>query len=276
MRKSNHNAANTVAPLPLGGDGGDGPHPFFRGLRDGIPIAMGYYAVAFSLGIIAAGAGLTALTGFVSSLLIRASAGEYGVYSLAAIGASYAEIVGVSLIANLRYLLMGAALTQKFSAATSLPKRIAAAWCITDEVFGISMAYPGKLPVSYPLGATLIAGLSWAAGTTSGILAGGALPQPVVAALSVSLYGMFIAIVVPPAQKDKAVGLAVLVSVALSGLTALLPWFEALSAGTRTIILTILISALAAWLKPVKDEEEDSLAGKADMAPATQEKGGEA
>ena len=119
-------------------------------MRDGFPIGMGYFAVSFSLGIIAAKAGLTAWMGFVGSFLTRASAGEYGVYSLIAIGASYVEVVAMCLVTNLRYLLMSTALTQKFASNVSLLKRILVACCVTDEIFGISIAYPGNLPPARP------------------------------------------------------------------------------------------------------------------------------
>ena len=129
-------------------------------------------------------------------------------YSLIALGTTYAEILGISLIANLRYLLMSASISQKFAEDTSLWKRIMVALCITDEVFGISIAYPGKLAPSYTFSAAFISTLFWASGTACGILAGGALPTNIVAALSVALYGMFIAIVIPPSKKDHNVGRA--------------------------------------------------------------------
>lgn len=227
-----------------------------RGMRDGIPIGLGYYAVAFSLGIIAKKAGIPAILGFFSSLFTRASAGEYGGYTLMAAGGTYIEIVIMSLVTNLRYLLMGMALSQKFSPQTGFIKRLLTGCCITDEIFGISIAYEGYLSPLYPLGATLIAAPMWALGTFSGIVAGEILPPNIVTALGVALYGMFIAIVVPPAKKDKAVMCAVIVSFAFSYLCAVLPVLSAFSSGTRTILLTIVISAFAAWIKPVDDENK--------------------
>lgn len=226
---------------------------FLRGVRDGIPIALGYYAVAFSLGIIASNAGIGALLGFVGSFFTRASAGEYGVYTLVAASATYAEVVGMSLITNLRYLLMSTALSQKFSEGTSLAKRVLVSFCVTDEIFGISIAYPGNLEPAYTYGAALISTVFWASGTASGIIAGDVLPANVVSALSVALYGMFLAIIIPPSHKDRAVGIAVVMSFVLSGVCAVMPVVSDLSSGTRTILLTILISATAAICKPVKD-----------------------
>ena len=226
---------------------------FLRGVRDGIPIALGYYAVAFSLGIIASNAGIGALLGFVGSFFTRASAGEYGVYTLVAASATYAEVVGMSLITNLRYLLMSTALSQKFSEGTSLAKRVLVSFCVTDEIFGISIAYPGNLEPAYTYGAALISTVFWASGTASGIIVGDVLPANVVSALSVALYGMFLAIIIPPSRKDRAVGIAVVMSFVLSGVCAVMPVVSDLSSGTRTILLTILISATAAICKPVKD-----------------------
>lgn len=232
-------------------------NPLLKGMIDGIPIGLGYFAVSFSLGIIAGRAGINAIAGFIGSWLTRASAGEYGVYSLVAINAAYVEIVGITLIANLRYMLMSTALTQKFAEGTSLIKRIIAACCITDEIFGISIAYPGKLPISYPIGASIVAATAWASGTAVGIMAANAsfIPQHVVASLSVALYGMFIAIIIPPAKADKTVMWAIVASFALSSTFAIAPYVSEWSSGMRTIVLTILISAVAAVIKPVKEEE---------------------
>ena len=230
--------------------------PFFHGLRDGIPIALGYFAVAFSLGIIAKRSGFNAIEGFIGSALMHASAGEYGLYTVVAAGAALVEAVAMSAVTNLRYILMSAALTQKFSPQTSLFKRIMVSFCVTDELFGISIAYPGCLAPSYTFGAATLAILCWASGTLSGILAGGALPANIVSALSVALYGMFIAIIVPPARKDRAILLSVLASFLLSGLCAVLPYVSSWSAGTRTILLTIIISATVAVLRPINDVGE--------------------
>ena len=200
-----------------------------HGLRDGIPIAMGYFAVTFSLGIIAARAGLTAPLGFLSSFFTRASA---------------------------RYMLMSAALSQKIAPGTSWFHRILMACCVTDEVFGISVAHPGYTPPAYTYSAALISTLFWASGCAVGIMAGSLLPQPMVTALSMSLYGMFLAIIIPPAHKDRNVLYALIASFVLSGLCAVAPVIGQWSSGMRTVVLTIVISAVAAWLKPIKTEDD--------------------
>ena len=227
-----------------------------HGLRDGIPIAMGYFAVTFSLGIIAARAGLTAPLGFLSSFFTRASAGEYGTYTLVAVQAAYVEVIAMCLVANLRYMLMSAALSQKIAPGTSWFHRILMACCVTDEVFGISVAHPGYTPPAYTYSAALISTVFWASGCAVGIVAGSLLPQPMVTALSMSLYGMFLAIIIPPAHKDRNVLYALIASFMLSGLCAVAPVIGEWSSGMRTVVLTIVISAVAAWLKPIKTEDD--------------------
>lgn len=230
---------------------------FLKGLRDGLPIGLGYFAVSFSLGIMAKKGGLTAIAGFIASLFTRASAGEYGVYSLIAVSASYWEVFVMAVITNARYLLMGCSLSQKFDPKTSMAKRLLVGVGITDEVFGISIAWPGYLVPAYTYGAMLISSPMWAAGTALGIVAGTLLPTKIVAALSVALYGMFLAIIIPPAKKDKAVAFAVIASFVLSYICTYAPVVRDISAGTRTIILTIVIASAAAVLKPVKTENTE-------------------
>lgn len=231
-----------------------------HGLRDGIPIAMGYFAVAFSIGIIAAKAGLSAPQGFFSSFFTRASAGEYGTYTLVAVQAAYAEVIAMCLVVNLRYMLMSAALSQKIAPGTSWFHRMLMACCVTDEVFGISVAHPGYTPPAYTYSAALISTLFWASGCAIGVVAGSLLPQPMVLALSMSLYGMFLAIIIPPARRDRNVLYALIASFVLSGLCAVAPVVCQLSSGMRTVVLTVIISAVAAWLKPINISNDDGAA----------------
>jgi len=229
-----------------------------EGLRDGIPIALGYLAVSFSLGVAAKNAGLSPLQGFFASLFNNASAGEYAGFTVIAADAPYFEILLITLIANARYLLMSCALSQKFSPDTSLIHRIFVGYDVTDEIFGITIARPGILDPFYTYGAILIAAPAWAGGTALGIIAGNIMPARAVSALSVALFGMFLAIIIPPAKTNKVVGVFVLISFISSFIFANLPLLKTLSGGTRTIILTVVISAIAAALFPVKEVAEDA------------------
>lgn len=237
---------------------------FRDGMRDGVPIALGYFAVAFSLGIAGRNAGLTAPQGFLISILNHASAGEYaGITAIAAL-APYWELALTILITNARYLLMSCALSQKFAPQTAFWHRIGVGFGITDEIFGITMARAGAVEPLYCYGAMLVAIPSWATGTALGIIAGNILPLRVVSALSVALYGMFLAIIIPPARKDKVVGalvaLSFICSYALGKLAGL--WdLEWLTGGTRVIVLTLLLAGGAAALFPIKDEEESEHVG---------------
>lgn len=228
---------------------------FKAGLKDGVPIGLGYFAVSFSLGIIAKKAGLSAIQGFFASLFGLASAGEYVVFVLMAAKASYLETFVVSLITNARYLLMSCALSQKFDPKTGLGHRIGVGFGITDEVFGITVGRPGKIQPAYNYGALISCAPAWAVGTALGIVAGEILPIRVVSALSVSLYGMFIAIFIPPAKKDKFMAGIIVACFAASYILSTLDVFAGISSGTKTIILTVVISTVAALIKPVKDEE---------------------
>lgn len=226
------------------------------GVRDGMPIGLGYFAVAFTLGIAAKNAGFSPFQAMMESLLNNASAGEYAVFSLVAAGASYWEVAVMTLVANARYLLMSCSLSQKLAPDTSLGHRMLLAFDVTDEIFGISIAVPGRLDPRYTYGAMSVAIPGWALGTFLGVVVGNALPPRLVSALSVGLYGMFLAIIVPPAKKDRVVLVLVAVSFIFSFAAGRLPLLAGISAGTRTIILTVVIALTAAVLFPVRDEEE--------------------
>ena len=235
---------------------------FFNGVRDGIPIALGYFAVSFSLGIVARRAGLSPIQGFLSSLLNHASAGEYAEFTVIMANAPYVEMAFVILITNIRYLLMSCALSQKFNANTPLRHRFMVGFGITDEIFGISISRAGNLNPWYSYGAIFIALPAWSVGTALGIVAGNILPASIVSALSVALYGMFLAIIIPPARKSKIVAALVAISFALSFACNYLPWISSLSEGTRTILLTVIISGAAAILFPVKQDNSVNVPGK--------------
>lgn len=226
-----------------------------EGFRDGIPIGLGYFVVSFTLGIMARHVGLTPFQGFLASLLNNASAGEYVGFTLIAAHAPYLEVAIMTFIANARYLLMSTVVSQKFSPNTPFYHRIFVGFDITDEIFGITIARKGWLNPFYNYGAMLTALPGWSIGTALGIVAGNILPPSAVSALSVALYGMFIAIIIPPARKDKIVAMCVAVSFAASFLAETF-LSGIISAGTRTIFLTVLIAGAAAVLFPVKEQNK--------------------
>ena len=237
---------------------------FVAGTKAGVPIGLGYFAVAFSLGIAAANAGVGAISGAIVSLLCNASAGEYAGFMVITTVGTYAEMIIMSLIANLRYILMSFALSQRVNPRLPMIHRFFMGLYVTDEIFAVSISRPGYLNPAYTYGAAIVASPAWALGTALGCLAGQVLPLRVVSALSVALYGMFLAIIIPAARKSKVIFGAVAVSFLLSFLVSKLPVISEISGGTRTIILTIVISAACALLFPHTEEEQEN-------APASKE-----
>ena len=230
-----------------------------EGVRDGVPIGLGYLAVSFSLGIAARDIGFTPFQGFLTSLLNNASAGEYAAFTLIAAGGSYLEMAIITFVTNARYLLMSVAMSQRFAPGTRLVHRVLVGFDLTDELFGIAIARPGYIDPYYSYGAFVPALAGWSVGTAAGIVAGDVLPGRVVSALSVALFGMFLAIIIPPARKNRVVRGLVAVSFALSAAFEFAPVVSQLSSGTRTIILTVAISSVAAILFPVRNGGRDEL-----------------
>lgn len=235
---------------------------FLKGMKDGAPIGLGYFAVSFSIGITAKNTGLNALQGFFLSFLNNASAGEMAGLSSIAAKTSLITLAAVMLVTNARYLLMSCALSQKFSPDTPFYHRLLIAFDITDEIFGIGISYPGYLEPSYMYGAFLTTIPMWAAGTVLGIVVGNILPQVVVNALSVAIYGMFLAVVIPPCRNNKVITGVVISSFVLSYISKYIPVLSKVSESIRVIILTLIISGTAALLFPIKDSKEEETANE--------------
>lgn len=228
-------------------------YTFVRGMRDGIPICLGYFAVSFALGIAGRGVGMNAVQAFVMSLTMVASAGQFAAITLIGAGAGIIEMITTTVVVNLRYLLMSCSLTQKLSPETKLLHRLALSYCMTDEIFGLSISVDGFLRPVYTYGITVISVSGWCLGTVLGVIAGNILPALVTNALGVAMYGMFLAIIIPPAKENHFLGALVAVSMAASGLFSILPYLKAISSGFRVIILTILIAGIAAVIHPIEE-----------------------
>ena len=229
---------------------------FFSGVRDGIPITLGYFAVSFALGINAGKAGFSAFQAFMASLLNNASAGEYAAIALIASGAGYAEVALMEIIANARYFLMSCTMSQKFSPDTPFYHRLIIGFDLTDEIFAVNVTRKGYIEPAYAYGAILTVLPGWSVGTALGVIVGDIIPPFAVSALGVAIFGMFIAIIVPPAVKNRVIALTVLASFALSTAANKLPLFDFIPSGTKTIILTVVISLAAAIIRPIPDESD--------------------
>ena len=230
------------------------PDAFKKGLRDGVPIFLGYFSVSIAFGVQAAGKGLTPAAAMIMSLTNLTSAGQFAALDVIARAGTMLEMALTTLLINLRYLLMSSALSQRMAPDASLPGRLIASYGVTDEIFGISAARPIPLEWTYMLGAIVMAVPGWVGGTAVGALAGELLPLSVTRALGVALYAMFCAIIIPPARKSRVLLGIVVLSMAASWAFSAAPMLREISAGTRVILLTVAIAALAARFSPVGED----------------------
>ena len=229
---------------------------FKKGLKDAFPIFLGYLAVSFTFGIEAKTAGLTPFQATLMSLVNVTSAGQFASLSIITASASYFEMAITQLIINLRYCLMSSTLSQKVSPKLSIFHRAAISYGVTDEIFALAAGVHGTLSPFYNYGMICSAVPGWCLGTLFGVIMGNVLPHRIISALSVALYSMFIAIVIPPSRKNRIIAGVVVVSMLASLVFALTPVLNTVSSGFRIIILTLIISSVAAILFPVKDKEE--------------------
>ncbi len=232
---------------------------FKNGFKSGIPILLGYFAVAFTFGIAARESGLTSMQATLISATNLTSAGQFAALSVITSASSYIEMALTQLVINLRYCLMSSSLTQRFAPKMKSYHRYIIAFGVTDENFGVASSYEGEnVPPAYCYGIMTAAIPGWVMGTAFGAILGDVLPTSVLSALSVALYGMFIAIIVPPTRKNKTLLGIVCVSMLASLIFAITPILKEISDGFRVIILTIIIAGAAAYFFPVKEEGEQN------------------
>ena len=217
---------------------------------------MGYFAVSFTLGITARNAGLTPWQAMVMSMALHASAGQFAAINVIAASAGFLEMAVTSFIVNLRYLLLSSSLSQKIP----FFHRFLMAFYVTDEIFGVSAAQPGYVNPCFVYGAAIVAGPSWEIGTFLGASVGNILPVSVANAMNVALYGMFLAIIIPPAKKDKFIAGIVVLSMFASYLFTVIPGINRISSGFQIIILTVLIAGAAALIRPVSETNTEKSA----------------
>lgn len=230
---------------------------FRQGLIDGVPIALGYISVSFGFGILCVKGGFDALTAVMISLTNVTSAGQLaGLGIMVALG-SLMEIIVTEFVINMRYALMSISLTQKLDDSFTTPRRMICAFAMTDEIFAVASSREGKIGAKYFYGLMLLPVVGWVAGTALGALAGGLLPARVTDAMGIALYGMFLAIILPPSTKSRAVAICVAIAAALSILLNLLPLFSFLSSGFTIVICVVIASAVAALCFPLKDSEQN-------------------
>ena len=227
-----------------------------RGIRDGIPIAVGYFSVSFTFGMMAVQSGISPFHAVLISLLNLTSAGQFAGLTVIVSNASLMEMALTQLVVNIRYALMSVSLSQKLDDSVKMRSRLLIAYGNTDEIFAVASSKPGTVGAKYLYGLILLPVLGWVGGTLAGAVASTLLLGTVISALGVALYGMFIAIVVPPAKEHKEVRTVVLIALLLSCAFYYLPVLRQVSSGFMIIICTVAAAAVGAVLFPLKEGEE--------------------
>lgn len=227
---------------------------FIRGVRRGLPVGVGYFSVSFGFGAMAVSQGIKALDAALISITNLTSAGQFAGLTLIVAAASLWEIVLTQLVINSRYGLMSLALSQRLDKNVTILGRMAMAFVNTDEIFALAMTEKEPVSTTFMLGLGSLPVAGWTLGTLSGALAGSVLPQNIRTALGVMLYGMFIAIVVPPAKQDRSVLAAAGLALVLSCLFAWTPVLNTVSPGVAIVVCTVAAAAFCAWQFPIAEE----------------------
>lgn len=231
---------------------------FIEGIRDGIPICLGYFSVSMAFGLTAVLSGVPIWAAVVISLTNLTSAGQFAGMNLIASHGAMVEIALTTLIINIRYFLMSISVSQKVERKMTMKERMAVSFGITDEIFAVSMQRDHDLTTAYMAGLIMTPVIGWTGGTLVGAVATSFMPEVLSNALGIALYGMFIAVIVPPARDQKNVLFAVALAIGASVACKYLPVIQNLSSGWTIILITIVVCLIAAWLFPVEESEENS------------------
>lgn len=224
---------------------------FRMGLRDGLPICFGYFAVSFAFGIFSVFSGLSILEAVLISAFNLTSAGQLAAVPIICSGGSFVELALSQLVINARYALMSVSLSQRLGKSIRLRERFLVAYANTDEIFAVSVSKPEQVGIKYMLGLIIPSFFGWTLGTLFGAVAGNVLPDMVVCALQIAIYAMFIAIVVPAAKDSGKVAAAAAISVALSCAFYFIPLLSSVPSGFSIIIIAVSVSALMAVVAPI-------------------------
>lgn len=231
---------------------------FTQGLKDGFPICLGYFSVSVAFGMTTVLAGMPLWAAVLISLTNLTSAGQFAGANLMIAGGNMIELGLTTLVINIRYFLMSLSVSQKVERKMSMKERLAVSFGITDEIFAVSMQHKGELSTPYMAGLIITPVLGWTGGTLAGGIATSFMPEALSSALGIALYGMFIAVIIPPAREERSVLLTVILAILASLAFTYLPGLKSLGGGWSIIIITILVSAVAAWLFPREPEKEEA------------------
>lgn len=230
---------------------------FTQGIKDGIPICLGYFSVSVAFGLTAVLSGLPVWSAVAISLLNLTSAGQFAGINILVAQGTMVELAMTTLIINMRYFLMSLSVSQKVHKDMKIRHRMAVSYGITDEIFAVSMQHKGDLSGSYMAGLILTPVLGWTGGTLFGAVAASFMPATLSNAMGIALYGMFIAIIIPAAREHRSVLVTIIMAVAASVGFQYLPVLRNISSGWSIILITVLVSAAAAWMFPIDIAEDE-------------------
>ena len=230
---------------------------FLSGLQNGLPICLGYLSVSVTFGLMCTENDLPFWIAVLISMTNLTSAGQFAGTALIINGGTLFEIAITTFVINIRYLLMSLSLSQRIDPALSIPKRMIMSFGVTDEIFGVSMQSKGQISWAYFMGLLTAPFWGWALGTLIGATAVSLLPDMVRSALGIAIYGMFLAVIIPPARIESAVAWVIVIAAVISILFYYVPVLNQLSGGWVIIICAVLASSFAAVKWPVKEEQEE-------------------
>ena len=230
-------------------------HDFFEGIKQGLPIALGYFPVSFTFGLMAVNGGIPVWIVILISMTNLTSAGQFAGTNLIIAGAGYIEITVTTFVINIRYMLMSLSLSQKITQGMSNIKRWIMSFGITDETFTVAALQKKDITFAFMTGLEVLPYIGWALGTAAGAIVCTLLPKTLQNSMGIALYAMFIALVIPAAKKSKGALCVAAGAVFISSLIKWIPLLSAISGGWRIIIATVIACTLGAKLFPMEDVE---------------------
>lgn len=228
---------------------------FKKGLKDGLPICLGYISVSFTFGMMATQGGLPLWAVMLITMSNMTSAGQFAGTELILSGGLYIELAVTTFVINIRYMLMSLSLSQKVDDAMTSLQRFILSFGVTDEIFAVAMQQEGSVSARYLAGLIVTPYTGWTLGTLLGGTATGLLPVSVRTALGIAIYGMFLAIIIPPAKRARPIAKVITFAVVLSCILRWTPFLNRLSGGWVIIICAVAASAYAALRYPVDEAE---------------------
>ena len=230
---------------------------FKTGVKDGLPIGLGYLTVSFAFGVQASILNVPIWIAVLISMTNLTSAGQLAGLGIVAVSGSFIEIIITQLVINSRYFLMSTLLSQKTDDSFTFKHRLLTSVAITDEIFAIAVGKPKTISKNYFYGLALLPYVGWTLGTLIGATAGQMLPAFIISALGIALYAMFIAIIVPPAMKSLGTFLAIALSAGISCAFYFIPYLNHISSGFAIIVSALISACVIAYFFPIKKEEKN-------------------